>query len=753
MWPKLFSKRRYVLVGLMVIFIVFLWFWTDATPKTLGTVKIYDAKGLLMYESSGGVRRQEMVSIEEIPKQLQEAVVVIEDKRFYEHYGIDVVATFRAFVQNLRAFGIVSGGSTISQQLVRFTVISPQKPAKLSYFRKIREVLMAVRISLTKSKEEILESYLNSMHFGRGVYGVQSASRIYFGKDVTQLSLAQSAMLAGMVANPSAFDPLRHPEKAKGRRDLVLSQLLSEGQVGEEKYLRAIEELLPNEIHEAEMVAPHFAEMVLLEIDKRDISIEKGLEVHTTIDSDLYNFVLEIARNQVDELRDQHNLTNAAVVVIENSTGEVRVLLGSVDYFNEEIEGQNNMAVALRQPGSAMKPVTYAAAFEQGIATPATMIVDAPKVFPTQDGPGFKPHNYDGRYRGPVLVREALASSYNMPAVEMLSRVGVGTFLNLSHDMGVTSMQETDRYDLALTLGGGEVNLVELTNVFSTFARGGDWVPVGFIEKIISDKGEVLFEHALVEPSRVVSEQVSYLIADILSDNKARIPTFGETSPLNLSIPAAVKTGTTTDWHDNWTVGYAKDYTVGVWVGNANNEPMQDLSGVTGAAPIWKMVMEEISRDSLGGEFEKPEGIVEVEVCAWDGLLPTEACTERYLEKFIIGTVPNQYSKLTKASSLTFRQPIQIISPRNGAFYEVREKAADEELVFELSSVFGVDEVEWELDGEVIDNNECGEVDFECKWKPVAGDHNLMAKVTTEDGEALEIEEVKFRVVEYKEGW
>lgn len=742
--------RKRIVVLFALAFAVFLWWWTDPTPKTSGTIKVYDRNDQLLYESTKDFGHQEFVKTADMPQDLKTAVVYTEDERFWKHLGVDPISIFRAFAQNVESGKIVSGASTIPQQLVRFTVISPHAPAKVSIMRKVRESLMAIRLSLTTSKEKVLEEYLNNMNFGRGAYGVQAASKVYFGKDMTNLSLAQSALLAAMIANPSRFDPISHSDEALQRRNWVLDKLLEKGVVDKEKYERAKEEELPRKTFDFEFVAPHAVQMA---IDKADeLGYSGGISIYTTLDSGWYELTRRIANLHVDKLRDEHDLTNAAVVIIENKTGNIVSLLGSVDYFNGEIQGKNNMALALRQPGSAMKPVTYAAAFADGIATPATAIEDVPKVYLTKKGEGFTPNNYDGRYRGTVLVREALASSYNLPAVEMLNRVGVERFLDLTHKMGVTSMNNVGNYDLALTLGGGEISLLELTNLYSTFARGGKFIPYKLVEKVVSDKGEVLYQAPKVDGKSVLDEKVAWLITNILSDPKARIPTFGEKSQLVLDKPAAVKTGTTTDWHDNWTVGYTPEYSVGVWVGNADNHPMRQISGVTGAAPIWNQVFGEILKFNESSNFIRPPGVVEDEICAWDGLLPGDDCNEHYLEYFIDGNQPIKYSPLSSKPVFNYSSNLQIISPKQGTVYEAGT-VNNETVVFELSSYDGIENIKWIINGKEIPQNECGQFKLDCIWTPVPGDYHLQAHIRLNNNEEIDVDPVNFKVLEYKKDW
>ncbi len=747
---KFFQKRKRLFINSSIlILLIFLIIWTDPTSKIKGTIKIYDKDENLIYETSNSLGHQESTTIDKIPKYLKDAVIITEDKRFRYHVGIDPIAIIRAIYQDIKSRKIVSGASTIPQQLARFSVISPQSPSPLTIFRKARETLIAIRLSLVSPKEKVLEQYLNTMHFGRQTYGVAAASRLYFDKNIENLSPAQSALLAGMISNPTLFDPIRFPQGAIKRRNDILLKLYSKKLLDTETYERAKEEPLPDRLNQIEIVSPHAVQMVLSEVKAKNIKSDKGISVYTTLDSGWYSLTREIALKQVERLKREHDLTNSAVVILENKTGKIVTLLGSIDYFNESIGGQNNMALALRQPGSAMKPVTYAAAFEDKLATPATAIEDSPKVYLTLRGEGFLPHNYDGRYRGIVLAREALASSYNLPAVEMLSRVGIGKFLDLAHKMGVTSMQQTDRYDLALTLGGGEVNLLELTNLYATFARSGLYKPTFLIEKIIDNSGKTVYLNNNTEGVRALDERAAYLITDILSDKRARIPTFGEKNLLLVAAPAAVKTGTTTDWHDNWTIGYTPDFTVGVWVGNSDNHPMRDITGITGAAPIWNQITSNLIRYKTPGSFIKPVGIVEKEICSWDGLLVSDKCDEQYTEKFIEGTIPNEYSSLTKKPLYLDKSNIQIISPIEGAIYEIGA-ASSEKINFEISKSEGIDKIYWFLDGKKLNRSDCGEDVKVCHWTPILGKHILNVEV---EPASKEVAAVHFSVQDYKKDW
>jgi len=506
-------------------------------------------------------------------------------------------------------------------------------------------------------------------------------------------------------------------------------------------------------------------------------------------------------------LKDQHDLSNASLVLIKNQTGEIITMLGGIDYFDIAHAGQVNMATALRQPGSALKPVTYAAAFKQGY-TPATLIYDVKRVYKTKKDEGFVPNNYDGRYHGLVLAREALASSFNLPAVEMLNRIGIGNFLKLAKDLGITTFNQEDRYDLSLTLGGGEVKLLELTNLFATFARGGEYLEPFAIQKIVTDDGKILYEHRAMLGKQVLGDQgkqIAYLISHILSDSKARIPGFGEKNPLVLSHPAAVKTGTTTDWHDNWTVGYTPSYTVGVWVGNNNNQPMREISGVVGAAPIWNQFFEEFLKGKPTEQFVRPEGIKEVEICALSGKLPDGICPEKMTELFIEGTEPQERSNLHRkvlidkrnglladrscpeefieekvlvdyppeVYSWAVQENLEVIPQKVSPFCNGRQQFSgssyleitypkektvfesaplmvdNEAIVFEANVSANITRVLWYVDGELY--QEVSSFSSRVSWKPRIGKHTVTVYGITGKGEEIKSEEVNFSVVEFKE--
>jgi 1A family penicillin-binding protein len=604
-----------------------------AAPST----RIYDRRGRLLYEildPHGGAHTP--VPLDEIPQACIDGTVATEDASFYRNPGVDLWSIARALWINLQGGEILSGGSTITQQLARNLLLSPEERVEVSLERKLRESILAWRLSRTYSKDEILALYLNESNYGNLAYGIEAAARTYFAKSVAELDLAECALLAGLPQSPFLYNPLEHPEPAQERQGVVLGLMVKHGYVSQQEADLAAGEDLQFASVPFPIEAPHFVMYVRGQLEKEfglEAIYTQGLQVYTTLDLDAQDAALRIVRHRLTQLADTrddqppHNVRNAAVVVMEPHTGEVLVMVGSPDYFDPRIDGAVNGAVAARQPGSSIKPITYAAAFDPVRPDPltaATMMLDVRTAFVTREGDPYVPQNYDFRWRGPVLLREALASSYNLVAVKVLEHVGIEEMTRLARALGINTFDDADRFGLALTLGGGEVRLLELTAAYAAFANTGYRVEPVTIARVEDSSGRTLKVWETATGERVLDERVAYLITDILSDNFARAPTFGEGSALRLSRPAAAKTGTTTDWRDNWTVGYTPDLVTGVWVGNADNEPMHHVTGATGAAPVWHDVMEMLLKGRPVREFVEPAGMVEVEVCADSGLLPAE---------------------------------------------------------------------------------------------------------------------------------
>jgi 1A family penicillin-binding protein len=600
------------------------------------STRIYDRNGVLLYEIDdprGG--RRTLAKLSEISPYLIQATIATEDANFYQHPGVDPMGLARAVYHAIKDREITVGGSTIPQQLVKLVFLSPERTIR----RKIKEAVLAAEISRRYSKDQILEIYLNEIYYGNRAYGIEAAAEVYFGKRAADLTLAEAALLAGIPQAPAVYDPFTNPEAARERRSQVLRLMVKNGYITEAQAQAAEKEPLPTARVSLDLKAPHFVMYVRQQLEQRygpEVLYKAGLQVTTTLDYNLQVIAEEQVRQHVLALQDRH-VTNGALVAIQPATGEVLAMVGSRGFFDPDIDGQVNVAVRPRQPGSAIKPLTYLAAFEKGW-TPATLIWDVETEFPDGANPPYKPTNYDGKFHGPVLVRQALGNSYNVPAVKALQFVGIPGLLDMARRLGITTLNRQD-YGLSLTLGGGEVTLLELTSAYAVLANGGVRVPPATILRIEDAHGRVLESYSPAG-QQVVSPQHAYLITHILADNDARQPTFGPNSVLRLSRPAAVKTGTTNDFRDNWTIGYTPDLAVGVWVGNNDNTPMQNVSGVAGAGPIWHDFMERALANVPARDFPRPAGIVEIEICADSGTIPSEACPQRRIEIFAEGQGP-----------------------------------------------------------------------------------------------------------------
>jgi len=673
-WQKL-TLIGAILIGVFGVG-MYAWLFADLPSidqlqagMTLPSTRIYDRHGRLLYEiladsETGG--RNTAISLESIPQHCINAVIATEDANFYSHPGVDVVGIARAVWINLNGGEVLAGGSTITQQVARNLLFDPEQRAERTIRRKLRESILAIRLQTAYSKADVLALYLNQSYFGNLAYGIEAAARSYFGKTAPELSLAECALLAGLLQSPSVYDPLTNLAVAQDRQELVLDLMVQTGTLTQAAADGAKVETLQFAASPFPIEAPHFVMAVIkqLERDYPEALYRDGLDVTTTVDLDWQQAAQRIVNRQLDALnhpaiggRTPANANNAAVVALDPYTGQVLTLLGSPDYFNEEIDGAVNAALANRQPGSTLKPFTYAAAFDPtrpDAWTPATMILDVETPFITRRLESYTPANFGLVEHGPVLIREALASSMNIPAVVTLSHTGIGTMVNLAANAGLTTLTGNTDVDLSVTLGGGEIRLLDLVQAYSIFPNGGYRVEPVFILNVTDRGGRVLYQWQN-QPlnTRVIDERVAFLITDILSDDSARIQGFGRNSALNIGQPAAAKTGTTTDYRDNWIVGYTPNLVGGVWVGNADNTPMMDVTGVSGAAPIWNAFM----RDVLAGQPEldfpaPPDGMLRLEVCAVSGLLATPECPRRRMEWFIPGTEPTQYDTFYQTFTL-----------------------------------------------------------------------------------------------------
>jgi len=677
--------------------------------------KIYDRHGQLLFEMPPPYTGSHTpVTLDGIPLHLIHATIATEDATFYSNPGMDLRGILRAVWINVQ--GGEAGGSTITQQLVRTVMFSADERVERTLYRKLRELILAIRITRRYTKDEILNLYLNETYYGNMAYGVEAAAQTFFGKSARDLDLAECALLAGLPQSPAFYNPLEAFAAAKARQAVVLDLMVKQGYLSARDVELAQAEPLDFAAAPFPIRAPHFVMFVRGQLE-RQLGLARvqagGLNVYTTLDLDLTDAARDAIRHHLELLAVCHydpvcppggrNARNAALVALDPQTGEVLAMVGSPDYFSARIAGAVNGATALRQPGSSIKPLTYAAAFErtalgQDDFTPATMLLDVRTAFVTREGTPYVPLNYDLVFRGPVRVREALASSYNLIAVKVLDTIGVEALTGLARRMGITTFDDPDRIGLAVGLGGGEVRLLELAAAYAAFANGGCAVQPRVIRRVEDAGGTLLWEPSGGMGERVLDARVAYLITDILSDDLARVPTFGEGSVLNLSRPAAVKTGTTTDFRDNWTVGYTPDLVMGVWVGNADNETMKEVTGITGAAPIWHDVMEAALKGQPVQTFTRPDGLVDVEVCALSGELPGPDCPHRIIETFIAETEPDTvcqmhqridgvvYTVLPPEAQAWARErnlpqpstpnsqpttPLRIISPDAGAVYRI----------------------------------------------------------------------------------
>lgn len=630
--------------------------------------RVVDRTGVTLASlPAGGWHR--IVPLASIPIALQNALIAAEDATFYTNPGVDVLAVARAAVLDVQHLGHnLYGGSTITQQLVRNVLLSPTERTAQTFSRKIHEALLALRLTGTLSKQQILALYLNNVYFGHLTYGVEAAAEAYFGRPVSTLDIAQCALLAGLPQAPSADDPLINPAAAMQRRNTVLSLMHTHGYLSTMAMREGQGEPLGLATSDALLTvrAPHFVNAVIGLLNARlgnDRVRQGGLTITTTLDLGMQSLAEQAVTRQVAALA-AHNVHDAALVAIDPGDGHVLALVGSAGYTNDAIAGAVDVALSPRQPGSAIKMFTYAAAFQDGLS-PGSVVADVPRTFITAQGHPYQPLNYDLSFHGLVSLRTALGSSLNVPAVTVLNQVGIPHMLAVAHAMGITTLNTPARYGLALTLGGGEVRLLDLTAAYGVLATAGVRHAPVFITAVADTAGHAVGEWQAPTARQVLGmhgAQVAALLTNVLADDTARLLGFGEGSALVLDRPAAVKTGTTTDWRDNWTVGYTPNLVTGVWVGNADNAPMQDVSGVTGAAPIWHEFMQRALASTSPQPFAWPTGLVWRTVCVESGLLATPACPHQATEPYIAGTEPQQPDQTFRVYTLDIRTGRQATS-------------------------------------------------------------------------------------------
>lgn len=584
----------------------------------------------------------------EVPDYLRKATIAIEDKEFYKHQGFDPMSFLR-IIKNVIFRQRLIGGSTLTQQLVKMILLTNER----SVSRKVREFMLSLRIEKTFTKDEILQMYLNEAPYGGTAVGVSAAAQIYFGKEPKDLTLTECVLLAGLPQSPSRYSPYNGSNNKAylPRAKDVARRLREDGMITKEMEAQVDAELDKIQfkgLGNNKIKAPHFVMYVkqLLE-EKYGASILEtgGLKVTTSLDWELQQKAEAAVKEEVDKVTASLNIKNGSSVMLNTNTGEILTMVGSKNFFDKTIDGEVNVALRLRQPGSSIKPLVYATAFTKNFS-PATVLADVVTEFPGKDDKTpYIPKNYDGKEHGLLHLRDALGSSINIPAVKLLALVGVENVLRQGYRMGMNSLEPTKetmaRVGLSMALGGGEIKLLELLAAYSAFANGGYKIDPVAILKIEDNQGRVVFENKTVKPERVLDEKVAYLINSILSDNNARLLTFGPNSYLNMGARAiAVKTGTTNDLRDNWTIGWSRDHIVGVWVGNNDNEKMKNVaSGVSGAAPIWRREMLDVLTQKPDVPFNIPEGVSQVEVDKISGY-PAHDGFGSYKEWFINGSIP-----------------------------------------------------------------------------------------------------------------
>lgn len=613
------------------------------------STKIYDRTGeTILYEIHGDEKRT-LVKLEDIPDYLKWATISIEDKDYYKHGGFSVWAIFRTAVTNV-LFGKKAGGSTLTQQFVKNSVLTTEK----TYTRKIKELILAYRLEKKFSKDEILQMYFNEIPYGSTAYGVEAASQRYFGKSVKDINIAEAAVLAALPQAPSRYSPYgSNRDLLIERQHYILDLMVKYGYIEKEKAMVAKELEIKFKEQSNNILAPHFVMYVKEQLSEKygEKMVEQGgLKIYTTLDLYKQKIAEEVITEKTKDNEEKYQASNAALVSIDPKNGQILAMVGSRDYFNEDIDGQVNIATSLRQPGSSMKPLVYAAAFAKGY-TPDTILYDVVTNFSNNPSEPYEPHNYNNKEQGPISMRKALAGSLNIPAVKTIYLAGINNVLDIAKELGYTSLSDRNRFGLSLVLGGGEVELLEHANAFSAFAREGEVSPIMSVLKIEDKDGKTVEEFKEAKKKKVLDANVARMVNDILSDNGARAYVFGERNYLTLGDrPVAAKTGTTNDYKDAWTMGYTPSIVTGVWVGNNSSKEMKrGADGSVVAAPIWHDYMQKILGNTPVESFKKPEipktgkavldgqigGDRKIKIDMASGLLATEYTPESFIEEKI----------------------------------------------------------------------------------------------------------------------
>ncbi len=590
-----------------------------ATRKVGESTKIYDRTGQVLLYDIHGEEKRTVIPWEQIPDTIKKATLASEDSDFYNHRGIDFKGIARAFLKNITSFGVSQGGSTITQQLVKKALLGDER----TITRKVKEAVLAIEIERRFTKDQIFWMYLNQIPYGSNAYGIESASRAFFGKSASGLTIAEAATISSVTKAPTYYSPFgNHVSELLARKNSVLARMKNLGYISDAEYKTALAQKLEFKSSIESIQAPHFVIMVKEYLSAKygeDLVESGGFKITTTLDSDLQAIAEETVSKYAKINKERYKASNAALVALDPRNGDVLALVGSKDYFNVADEGNFNVAIANRQPGSAFKPFAYATALQKGY-TDYTVVFDLKTEFNPNCDPGgletkdrygidcYHPQNYDGRYRGPVTFRQGLAQSLNVPSVKVLYLAGVKDTISLAENMGITTLGDKPRFGLSLVLGGAEVKLVDLVSAYGVFANEGMRNPWSFIQKVESSNGLVL-EEKENKPERVLEPQIARLINNMLSDNSARASVFGYSSPLYIpGRDVAAKTGTTQENRDAWVVGYTPSLATGVWTGNNKNESMtKEGAGISASGPMWHEFMTRALSTMPNEKFGNPD--------------------------------------------------------------------------------------------------------------------------------------------------
>ena len=719
-------------------------------PAPLISLRLTDRNNSLLREilSDGGGRCR-WVRLDEISPYLIKATIASEDSHYFLHSGVNFFSVIRALWQNLKHREVISGASTISQQLVRNIY-----HGRRTLFSKIREAWLALRLERTLDKTEILVQYLNRISYGNQAFGIEAAARLYFDKPSFQLDLAESAFLAGLPRSPTQSNPYRSLSISQNRQKDILKRMRLLGFISKPEMERAVEEKLKLVAESGKFRAPHFCDFVLEQVPPARRQ-ELGA-IRTTIDFSLQEKVETLLRNHLRSL-EKMGISNGAVVVLDNATGDILSLVGSKDFFDEAHDGQVDGALSPRQPGSTLKPFTYALALEKGL-TAASILEDVPTQFVTLEGI-FIPQNYDRRYHGPIRLRSALACSYNIPAVSILQAIGSDILFQRLKSLGFESLNKSPEfYGIGLTLGNGEVTLLELARAYAALSRGGIFFRENSVLQFFDPKNRPLMVNAPPEQVRVFSPQVAFLITHILEDHDARVPAFGYNSPLNLPFPVAAKTGTSKDFRDNWTLGYSARATVGVWVGNFNGEPMHNVSGISGCGPLFRDIMVLLHQGAKSKSFEEPRNIIHLAICPISGQIATASCPGKIDEVFVSRSEPHGYCDLHQlsgkqslarngSSEPISRTALEVVFPQEGDIFKIDPILRREFQILQFRAAVpqrdDVERVEWWVNGRKIGERS---TPFTFSWILRPGSYTIKATARAKE-KKLESRPVKISVV------